>query len=132
MVHTIALISVREGDAALLRRLRGEFTNLGGVLDPASGHLKAIDVQGAVNSPRGVAWVPGQTLDYYVRAAGYSSNTGNYWLKIVLTASAAPTSWPSTSRPRWWSWRASVCPRNWAPAASSFAAGSWRGTISRS
>ncbi|MEP6491292.1 MAG: SLBB domain-containing protein [bacterium] len=29
-----------------------------------------VEVQGAVNAPRGVAWVPGAKLDYYVRAAG--------------------------------------------------------------
>lgn len=29
-----------------------------------------VEVQGAVNAPRGVAWVPGANLDYYVRAAG--------------------------------------------------------------
>lgn len=29
-----------------------------------------VEVQGAVNAPRGVAWVPGADLTYYVRAAG--------------------------------------------------------------
>jgi protein involved in polysaccharide export with SLBB domain len=29
-----------------------------------------VEVQGAVNAPRGVAWVPGAKLDYYVHAAG--------------------------------------------------------------
>jgi protein involved in polysaccharide export with SLBB domain len=32
-----------------------------------------VDVRGAVNAPRGVAWVPGAKLDYYVRAAGGGS-----------------------------------------------------------
>jgi polysaccharide export outer membrane protein len=32
-----------------------------------------VEVQGAVNSPRGVAWVPGADLNYYVRAAGGGS-----------------------------------------------------------
>ena len=29
-----------------------------------------VEVKGAVNAPRGVAWVPGKSLDYYIRAAG--------------------------------------------------------------
>jgi protein involved in polysaccharide export with SLBB domain len=29
-----------------------------------------VEVQGAVNAPRGVAWVPGKSIDYYIRAAG--------------------------------------------------------------
>jgi polysaccharide biosynthesis/export protein len=29
-----------------------------------------VEVVGAVNAPRGVAWVPGKSLDYYIRAAG--------------------------------------------------------------
>jgi hypothetical protein len=29
-----------------------------------------VEVQGAVNAPRGVAWVAGANLDYYVNAAG--------------------------------------------------------------
>ncbi|HEY4218292.1 MAG TPA: SLBB domain-containing protein [Gemmatimonadaceae bacterium] len=33
-----------------------------------------VDVRGAVNAPRGVAWVPGANLDYYVRAAGGGSH----------------------------------------------------------
>jgi polysaccharide export outer membrane protein len=32
-----------------------------------------VEVQGAVNAPRGVAWVPGANLEYYVRAAGGAS-----------------------------------------------------------
>jgi hypothetical protein len=36
-----------------------------------------IEVQGAVNSPRGVAWVPGAKLDYYVRAAGGAARNGD-------------------------------------------------------
>jgi polysaccharide biosynthesis/export protein len=36
-----------------------------------------VEVQGAVNAPRGVAWVPGQSLDYYVRAAGGSTRLGD-------------------------------------------------------
>jgi protein involved in polysaccharide export with SLBB domain len=35
-----------------------------------------VEVQGAVNAPRGVAWVPGKKLDYYVRAAGGVTRTG--------------------------------------------------------
>src|SRR5262249_178277 len=35
-----------------------------------------VEVQGAVNAPRGVAWVPGKKLDYYVRAAGGLTRTG--------------------------------------------------------
>jgi polysaccharide biosynthesis/export protein len=35
-----------------------------------------VEVQGAVNAPRGVAWVPGARLDYYVRAAGGLSRNG--------------------------------------------------------
>ena len=30
-----------------------------------------------MNSPRGVAWVPGRTLDYYVHAAGGASRIGD-------------------------------------------------------
>ena len=49
--------------------------------DGDSIHLPAfngiVDVQGAVNAPRGVAWVPGQTLDYYVRAAGGATRIGD-------------------------------------------------------
>jgi protein involved in polysaccharide export with SLBB domain len=33
-----------------------------------------VEVQGSVNAPRGVAWVPGEKLDYYVRAAGGVAN----------------------------------------------------------
>jgi protein involved in polysaccharide export with SLBB domain len=33
-----------------------------------------VDVRGAVNAPRGVAWVPGAKLDYYVQAAGGGSH----------------------------------------------------------
>ncbi|MGH7618456.1 MAG: SLBB domain-containing protein [Gemmatimonadaceae bacterium] len=44
-------------------------------LPPFSG---VVDVQGAVNAPRGVAWVPGQKLDYYVRAAGGLARDGEY------------------------------------------------------
>lgn len=36
-----------------------------------------VEVQGAVNAPRGVAWVPGENLDYYVRAAGGVAITGD-------------------------------------------------------
>ena len=36
-----------------------------------------VEVQGAVNAPRGVAWVPGAKLDYYVRAAGGGSRTSD-------------------------------------------------------
>jgi polysaccharide export outer membrane protein len=36
-----------------------------------------VEVQGAVNSPRGVAWVKGANLDYYVRAAGGTSRLGD-------------------------------------------------------
>jgi polysaccharide export outer membrane protein len=32
-----------------------------------------VEVQGAVNAPRGVAWVPGANLNYYVRSAGGAS-----------------------------------------------------------
>jgi polysaccharide export outer membrane protein len=39
-------------------------------LPPFSG---IVEVKGAVNSPRGVTWVPGAKLDYYVRAAGGGS-----------------------------------------------------------
>jgi len=35
-----------------------------------------VEVQGAVNAPRGVAWVPGEKLDYYVRAAGGLARAG--------------------------------------------------------
>ena len=35
-----------------------------------------VEVQGAVNAPHGVAWVPGKKLDYYVRAAGGLTRTG--------------------------------------------------------
>jgi polysaccharide export outer membrane protein len=36
-----------------------------------------VTVQGAVNAPRGVAWVPGAPLDYYVRAAGGATLVGD-------------------------------------------------------
>lgn len=36
-----------------------------------------VEVQGAVNAPRGVAWVPGAKLDYYVRAAGGTMRTAS-------------------------------------------------------
>jgi hypothetical protein len=36
-----------------------------------------VEVQGAVNAPRGVAWVPGAKLDYYVRAAGGGSRASD-------------------------------------------------------
>lgn len=39
-------------------------------LPPFSG---IVEVKGAVNSPRGVTWVPGAKVDYYVRAAGGGS-----------------------------------------------------------
>jgi polysaccharide export outer membrane protein len=49
--------------------------------DGDSIHLPAfngiVDVQGAVNAPRGVAWVPGQGLDYYVRSAGGATHIGD-------------------------------------------------------
>jgi len=49
--------------------------------DGDSVHLPAFDaiveVQGAVNAPRGVAWRPGKGLDYYVRAAGGAARTGD-------------------------------------------------------
>jgi protein involved in polysaccharide export with SLBB domain len=35
-----------------------------------------VEVQGAVNAPRGIAWLPGKKLDYYVRAAGGLTRTG--------------------------------------------------------
>jgi polysaccharide biosynthesis/export protein len=41
-------------------------------LPPFSG---IVEVQGAVNAPRGVAYVPGADLNYYVRAAGGPSRT---------------------------------------------------------
>ncbi|AHG88395.1 polysaccharide export protein [Gemmatirosa kalamazoonensis] len=48
--------------------------------DGDSVHLPAysgvVEVQGAVNAPRAVAWVPGKSLDYYVRAAGGTTRTG--------------------------------------------------------
>jgi hypothetical protein len=44
-------------------------------------HLPAysgvVEVQGAVNAPRAVAWVPGRGLDYYVRAAGGATRLGD-------------------------------------------------------
>ncbi len=36
-----------------------------------------VEVQGAVNSPRGVAYVPGKDLMFYIRAAGGESKTGD-------------------------------------------------------
>jgi len=36
-----------------------------------------VEVQGAVNAPRGVAWVPGKNLDYYVRAAGGGNHSAD-------------------------------------------------------
>lgn len=36
-----------------------------------------VQVQGAVNSPRGVAYVPGKNLKFYIRAAGGTSKTGD-------------------------------------------------------
>ncbi|MEP7000829.1 MAG: SLBB domain-containing protein, partial [bacterium] len=41
-------------------------------LPPFSG---IVEVQGAVNAPRGVAYVPGADLNYYVRAAGGPSRS---------------------------------------------------------
>ena len=43
-------------------------------LPPFSG---IVNVQGAVNAPRGVAYVPGADLNYYVRAAGGPSRTAD-------------------------------------------------------
>ena len=49
--------------------------------DGDSVHLPAysgvVEVQGAVNAPRAVAWVPGKGLDYYVRAAGGATRLGD-------------------------------------------------------
>ena len=39
------------------------------------GYSGIIEVQGAVNAPRGVAWVPGADLNYYVNAAGGPSRS---------------------------------------------------------
>jgi polysaccharide export outer membrane protein len=36
-----------------------------------------VEVQGAVNSPRGVAYVPGKNLMFYIHAAGGESKTGD-------------------------------------------------------
>jgi protein involved in polysaccharide export with SLBB domain len=36
-----------------------------------------VEVQGEVNAPRGVAWQPGRGLDYYVRAAGGATRSGD-------------------------------------------------------
>jgi protein involved in polysaccharide export with SLBB domain len=36
-----------------------------------------VEVQGAVNAPRGVAWQPGRDLDYYVQAAGGATRAGD-------------------------------------------------------
>jgi protein involved in polysaccharide export with SLBB domain len=44
---------LRDGDSIFLPRYSG-----------------VVDVQGAVNAPHGVAYVPGEDLEYYVRAAG--------------------------------------------------------------
>ena len=43
-------------------------------IPPYSG---IVEVQGAVNAPRGVAYVPGEDLNYYVRAAGGPSRTAD-------------------------------------------------------
>jgi protein involved in polysaccharide export with SLBB domain len=49
--------------------------------DGDSVHLPAysgvVEVQGAVNAPRAVTWVPGKGLDYYVRAAGGATRLGD-------------------------------------------------------
>ena len=65
-----------------------------------------VEVQGAVNSPRGVAWVPGEKLDYYVRAAGGLARTGDVERSYVtqpdgsvesihIDALSGPTRFPS-------------------------------------
>jgi protein involved in polysaccharide export with SLBB domain len=36
-----------------------------------------VEVQGAVNAPRGVAWQPGRGLDYYVHASGGATRAGD-------------------------------------------------------
>ena len=41
------------------------------------GYSGIVEVQGAVNAPRGVAWVPGADLNYYVSAAGGPSRTAD-------------------------------------------------------
>jgi protein involved in polysaccharide export with SLBB domain len=45
-----------------------------------------VEVQGAVNAPHGVAWVPGKKLDYYVRAAGGLSRAGELSRSYVTQA----------------------------------------------
>jgi polysaccharide biosynthesis/export protein len=45
-----------------------------------------VEVQGAVNAPHGVAWVPGKKLDYYVRAAGGLTRTGELSRSYVTQA----------------------------------------------
>jgi polysaccharide export outer membrane protein len=52
-------------------------------LPPYSG---IVDVQGEVNAPRGVAWVPGRTLDYYVQAAGGRTRAGDLKHSYVTQA----------------------------------------------
>jgi protein involved in polysaccharide export with SLBB domain len=36
-----------------------------------------VEVKGAVNAPRGVAWVPGKSLDYYIWAAGGTTRSSD-------------------------------------------------------
>ncbi|HEY9226731.1 MAG TPA: SLBB domain-containing protein, partial [Gemmatimonadaceae bacterium] len=43
-----------------------------------------VEVKGAVHAPRGVAWIPGKDLDYYVRAAGGPTSTGDFGRSYVM------------------------------------------------
>jgi len=52
-------------------------------IPPYSG---VVTVGGAVNAPMGVAYVPGENLDYYVRAAGGPSRAGDMSHAYVANA----------------------------------------------
>jgi protein involved in polysaccharide export with SLBB domain len=64
-----------------LPRVLADSTYLGNLLidDGDSIHVPrfnaVVEVQGAVNAPRAVAYVPGEHLDYYIRAAGGPTQT---------------------------------------------------------
>jgi protein involved in polysaccharide export with SLBB domain len=61
-----------------------------------------VEVQGAVSAPRGVTWVPGANLDYYVRAAGGATRTGDLAHSYVTQPDGSVESvvertlWPNT------------------------------------
>jgi protein involved in polysaccharide export with SLBB domain len=75
----------------LPRALRGKQAEDDLVLqDGDSIHIPAysgvVTVAGAVNAPMGVAYVPGANLDYYVRAAGGPTRTGDMSHAYVTNA----------------------------------------------